>query len=122
MSSFENVLRAVTEMVEQPTPNFTEIRKLVEPRLCEWSADEVRRLLEVKRMSDTTDTLRWALKQPDAIDKSAGGLKEFIRYNNSLRNSQKRKGGGNNQRVRLVLRILKRLGEYDGFGTDKAAR
>ncbi len=120
-NSFENVLRIVTEIVKATYPSFTKIGELVIPRLYVWSDDEVRRLLEVPRISVTATTMRWALVAPEAEDKTPAGLQKFISYHNRLKGTQKKEGGGNNQRVRLVLRMLERLGEYDNFGEDKAA-
>ncbi len=91
MSSFENVLRAVTEMVEPSTPNFTNIGQLVDPRLYSWSDDQVRRLLEVKRLSDTAETLRWAMAQPESrAGNSPGDLRDLVRLYNAHHQSEEK--------------------------------
>jgi len=107
-NSSQSVLRTVTEMIKGTNPNFTEIRGLMMPELYAWSDAQVCGLLELKRLSETAEMLRSVLKQWDAPDKSTIDVQ--------------RKCGGNNQRIRFILRILERLGEYDGFGKDKAAR
>ena len=72
LDSFEKVLQVATEMVAEPEVSFSKIRRLIEPRLNDWSDKEVRRLLELKPLASTAETLRWALEQPESRDQKVG--------------------------------------------------
>ena len=106
-SSME-VLQIVTDMINRPKPDFSDIGGLVESWLHNWSDDQVRGLLELERLSVPAKRLRKLWKEWDSPDKSPPAMRK--------------KCGGNNQRIRFILRLLERLGEYDGFGINKAAR
>lgn len=109
----------VDEMLSQLTTlaaekNHAEYIKTIQAGLGKLTApDDVERLAQHPAIAEYVASMR------DAVKKFGDGLKVTALL------SRARKEGGyktNNQSARTALRILERLGQYHGFGEDKAGR
>jgi hypothetical protein len=103
-----DALEAVLQMINGPNPDFTRIGDITRSNLGKWSDDQVRQLLETERLNLTVKSIRQELETVNVRYMPPSEVRARI--------------GGNLQRVRLLLRMLERLGEYRGFGEDKAGR